>query len=200
MNDNKKKNALPVRRVTSTVALLGCLLINTNAGAIPIGDFNWSEHTDSECDSGLCGAFFSVDNFSDDPFLSLGPPGDSFFNVSVELLTSAGLLLAPLILGDIAPGAGQSIDDLSGATLASAALTFTFGLPGSIQLLDEFGNIVTSLTGPGSALIDYTAAVVPVPEPSTLLCCVSGLVALAYERRTKRRNRASGPPDRTLAA
>jgi len=198
--NKNKKIARSARWATSTVAFLGCLLIHTNAGAIPIGDFNWSEHTDSECDSGLCGAFFSVDNFSDDPDFSLGPPGASFFNVSVDLLTSGGVLLAPLVLGDIDPGAGQSIDDLSGAALASAALTFTFGLPGSIQLLDEAGNVVTSLTGPGSALIDYTAAAVVVPEPSTLLCFVGGLVALAYERRIKRRNRASGRPDRMLAA
>ena len=60
-------------------------------------------------------------------------------------------------------------------------LTLIFPLPGSIQLLDEFGNEVTGLTAPGSLLIDYVASEppAPVPEPSTLLLLIGGLSVLA---------------------
>src|SRR5262245_25226752 len=120
------KIALPVRWLVSSVALLGCLLINTTAHAESIGDFNWSEHTRPECAVGLCGPFFFVDNFSTDPVISLGPLGDTFYNVSVGLQTDRGPL--SLFLGDIAPGnSSQSIDDLFGTTIATAALTLTFG-------------------------------------------------------------------------
>src|SRR5262245_49961277 len=188
------KIAFPARRLVSSVALLGCLLINTTAHAIPIGAFNWGEHTQDECGVGLCGAFFFVNNFSTDPEISLGALGDTFFNVSVGLQTDGGPL--SLLLGDIAPGnSSQSIDDLFGTTIETAALTLTFGLPqlpGSIQLLDERGNVVTGLTAPGSLLIDYAA---PVPEPSTLLLLFGGLSVLAYARWTRPKPLVVRPAD-----
>ena len=177
----------------STASLfLGWLLINTPAHATAIGDFNWSEYTQDQCDVGLCGAFFFVSNFSTDPDISLGALGDTFFDVSVGLQTDGGPMSLPL--GDIAPGnSSQSIDDLSGTTIATAALTLTFGLPGSIQLLDEFGNEVTALTAPGSLLIDYAAS--PVPEPSTLLLLIGGLSVLAHARRARPKRLAVRPAD-----
>ena len=183
------KIALPARWSVYSVALLGWLLISTPAHATPIGDFNWSEYTQEQCDAGLCGAFFFVGNFSD---ISLGALGDTFFDVSVGLQTNGGPMSLPL--GDIAPGnSSQSIDDLSGTTIATAALTLTFGLPGSIQLLDEFGNEVTELTAPGSLLIDYAAS--PVPEPSTLLLLVGGLSVLARARWARPKRLAVRPAD-----
>jgi hypothetical protein len=179
-------------RCLPAVALVGALLSHAPANAIPIGDFSWNVHNEDECGTGLCGAFFSVGNFSTDPDFSLGLLGDSFFGVSVNLQTGTGP--RSLVLDDTAPGgSSQSIDDLFGAIISSAALTFTFGLPqlpGSIQLLDEAGGIVTALTGPGSLLIDYTAAVVEppptsVPEPSTLLLLVGGLVGFAGLRKSR---------------
>ena len=176
------------RRCLPAVALVGALLAHAPANAIPIGDFSWGEHTPAECDTGLCGAFFSVDNFSTDPTISLGLLGDSFFNVLVNLQTDTGP--QSLLLGDIVPGgSSQSIDDLFNAIISSAALTFTFGLPqiaGSIHLLDDTGAIVAALTGPGLLLIDYTApSTTSVSEPSTLLLFAGGL--LGFFRQRKRR-------------
>jgi hypothetical protein len=164
------------------------LLIHTTVYAIPVGDFSWNEHTQEECDAGLCGAFFSVGNFSNDPDISLGLPGNSFFDVFVDLQSDVGPL--SLFLGEIAPGnSGQSIEDLFGATIISAGLSMTFGapeLPGSIQLLDQDGNIVTALTAPGSLLINYaTEGAAKVPEPSALLLLGSGLVGVALWRKAK---------------
>jgi hypothetical protein len=108
-----------------------------------------------------------------------------------------------LLLGDIAPGnSSQSIDDLSGTTIATAALTLTFGLPGSIQLLDEFGNEMTELTTPGSLLIDDAASELPapVPEPSTLLLLIGGLSVLAraqWARPNRLAVRPADPPQRS---
>jgi hypothetical protein len=97
------------------------------------------------------------------------------------------------VLLDIAPGnSSQSIDDLFGATVATAGVTLTFGLPtlpGFIHLLDSDGNIVAALTAPGSLVIDYVAdSVAPVPEPSGLLLFGSALLAVVLRRRTLRRN------------
>jgi hypothetical protein len=166
--------------VVYSFAPLVWLLISTPAHATAIGVFSWSEYTQEQCDVGLCGAFFSVDNFSTDPDFSLGAQGDTFLDVSIGLQTDGGPM--SLLLGDIAPGdSRQSIDDLSGSTITAAALTLVFGLPGSIQLLDEFGNEVTGLTAPGSLLIDYAT----VPEPSTLLLLIGGLSMLAHARRAR---------------
>ena len=190
------KIALPARWLVYSVAPLGWLLISTPAHATAIGVFNWSEYTQEQCDVGLCGAFFFVGNFSTDPDISLGALGDTFFDVSVGLQTDGGPM--SLLLGDIAPGnSSQSIDDLSGTTIATAALTLTFGLPGSIQLLDEFGNEVTELTAPGSLLIDYAASEppAPVPEPSTLLLLIGGLSVLAHARWARPKRLAVRPAD-----
>ena len=188
--------ALPARWLVYTVAPLLWLLISTPAHATAIGVFNWSEYTQEQCDVGLCGAFFFVGNFSTDPDISLGALGDTFLNVSVDLQTDGGPM--SLLLGDIAPGnSSQSIDDLSGTTIATAALTLSFALPGSIQLLDEFGNEVTELTAPGSLLIDYAASEppAPVPEPSTLLMLIGGLSVLAHSRRARPKRLAVRPAD-----
>jgi len=175
---------LPARWLVYSVAPLVWLLISTPAHAAAIGVFQWSEYTPDQCDNvGLCGAFFSVSNTLTGPDISLGTLDDTFSNVSVNLTTDAGPM--SLILGDIAPGSSsQSIDDLSATTIAIAALTLTFGPPGSIQLLDEFGNVVTGLTAPGSVLIDYVASPpTSVPEPSTLLLLfIGGLSVLAHAR------------------
>ena len=190
------KIALPARWLVYGVAPIVWLMISTPAHATPIGSFNWSEYTQEQCDVGLCGAFFFVGNFSTDPDISLGALGDTFFNVSVDLQTGGGPL--SLLLGDIAPGnSSQSIEDLFATTITAAALTFSFGLPGTIQLLDEFGNGVTALTAPGSLLIDYSASVppTPTPEPSTLLLLIGGLSALAHARRTRPKRPAVRPPD-----
>jgi len=194
------KTAVRAGQFLSGLVALAGLLVHANAHAIPIGDFNWNEHTQEECVVGLCGAFFSVDNFSTDPDISLGALGDTFSNVSVNLATDGGPL--NLSLGDIAAGnSSQSIDDLSGSVIASALVALTFGLPGSIQLLDEFGNAVTALTAPGSLLIDYTAPVTTVPEPSTVLLLIGGLMVLAYAGRGRPKDRVARPrPDRLLEA
>ena len=188
------KIALPARWLVYSVAPLVWLLISTPAHATAIGVFSWSEYTQEECGAGLCGAFFSVGNFSTDPDFSLGALGDTFFDVSVGLQTDGGPM--SLLLGDIAPGdSSQSIDDLSGTTIATAALTLAFGLPGSIQLLDELGNEVTALMAPGSLLIDYAASAppAPIPEPSTLLLLIGGLSALAHARRARPKRLAARP-------
>jgi hypothetical protein len=180
------KIALPARWLVYSVAPLVWLLISTPAHATAIGVFNWSEYTQDECDAGLCGAFFFVENFSTDPDFSLGALGDTFFDVSVDLQTDGGPM--SLLLNDIAPGdSSQSIDDLSATTIATAALTLTFGLPGSIQLLDELGNEVTALMAPGSLLIDFAASEppAPVPEPSTLLLLIAGVSVLSRARRAR---------------
>jgi len=171
------KIALPARWLVYSVAPLICLLNSTPAHATGIGVFNWNEYTQQQCDDvGFCGAYFFVGNFSTDPD-SLGALGEPFSDVSVGLQTGSGPMT--LLLGDIDPGtSSQSFVDLSGTTISAAALTLSFGLPGSIQLLDEFGNEVTALTAPGSLLIDYT----PVPEPSTLFLLIGGFSVLAYAR------------------
>jgi hypothetical protein len=104
-----------------------------------------------------------------------------------------------VLLGDIAAGSSsQSIDDLSATTIATAALILTFGQPGSIQLLDEFGNVVTALTAPGSLVIDYVPSGPPtnVPEPSTLLLLIGGgLSVLAHARWGRPKRLAVRPAD-----
>jgi hypothetical protein len=189
------KIALPAPWLVYSVAPLICLLISTPAHATSIGVFNWSEYTQEQCDDvGLCGAFFFVGNFSTDPDLSLGATGDTFFNVSVGLQTDGEPM--SLFLGDIASGdSRQSFDDLSGTTIATATVTLLFGLPGSIQLLDEFGNEVTALAASGSLLIDYTPSEppTPTPEPSTLPLLIGGLSVLAQARRARRKGLAVRP-------
>lgn len=194
------KIALPARWLVSSVAPLVWLLTGTPAHATAIGAFNWIEYTQEQCDVGLCGAFFFVHNFSTDPDISLGALGDTFFNVSVGLQTEEGPM--DLLLGDIAPGdSSQSFDDLSGTTIATAALTLVFGLPGSIQLLDESGNEVTGLTAPGSLVIDYAPSEPPasVPEPSTLLLLIGGLSVLAPARWARPKRLAVRPADPAAA-
>ena len=190
------KIARRARWVVCTVAPLVWLLISAPAQATPIGTFNWNEYTQDECNVGLCGPFFSVENFSTDPAISLGALGDTFSNVSIGLQTDQGSI--SLLLGDIAPGnTSQSIDDLSGTAIATAALTLFFAQPGSIQLLDALGNQVTALTAPGSLLIDYVApGPAPVPEPSTLLLLIGGLSVLALARGSRLKRLAAGSADR----
>src|SRR5712671_1334666 len=99
----------PINRTLPVIALLVCSLIHTPANAIPIGDFNWSEHG-PECEAELCGPLFSVDNFSDADF-SLGLLGASFFGVVVNLQTDVGA--QSLSLDNILPGgSSQSIESL----------------------------------------------------------------------------------------
>lgn len=180
-----------LKRVLSGAIFVGSLLVGAvaQAATIPIGAFNWSEYTPDECVVGLCGPFFFVSNFSTDPALSLGPLGASFFDVSVDLQTDSGS--QSLSLGDIDPGnSSQSIDDLFGTTITTAALSLTFGMPlrpGSIQLLDEFGSVVAALTAPGSLQIAYSdlAPNAEVPEPSTWLHWLGGFSVLAYARRAR---------------
>jgi hypothetical protein len=189
--------AAPARWLVYAVAPVVWLLLSTPAHATAIGIFNWSEYTQEDCDVvGLCGAFFSVGNFSTDPDISLGVLGGTFFNVSVDLQTDGEP--RSLLLGDIDPDtSSQSIDDVSATTITTAELTLSFGLPGSIQLLDEFGNEVTGLTAPGSLLIDYAASEppAPVPEPSTLILLIGGLSVLARARRTRPERLAGRPGD-----
>jgi hypothetical protein len=190
------KIALPARWLVYGVAPLVWLLLSTPAHATAIGTFNWSEYTQEECDVLFCGPFFTVENFSTDPDFSLGALGDTFFDVSVDLQTDGGPI--SLLLGDIAPGnSSQSIDDLSSTSILTASLTLIFGRPGSIQLLDQFGNEVTALTGPGSLLIDYAASEppAPVPEPSTWLLLMGGLSVLAHARRARPKRFAVRPAD-----
>jgi len=179
-------------RTLSVALVIGALAIQTAARAIPIGDFTWSEHTEDECAAGLCGAFFSVANFSNDPDLSLGALGESFFDVFVDLQTDAGTP-SVLVGGEIASGnSSQSIDDLFGLTVLSARLRLTFTvptLPGSLRLLDLDGIAVAGLIVPGSLLIDYAIDdVVPVPEPPALLLLAGGLIGIAAGRRAQQRN------------
>ena len=167
-------------RALSVAVVIGGFAIQTAARAIPIGDFSWNEHTEEECAASLCGAFFSVGNFSNDPDLSLGVLGGSFFDVFVDLQTDAGLSSLSLG-GEIAAGnSSQSIEDLFGLDVLSAGLRLTFRvptLPGSVRLLDFDGNAVAALTAPGSLLIDYVIdEIVTVPEPSTLLLFAGGLI------------------------
>ena len=185
------KRFLSILRDRAAVAavLAGGLLAHSQAHAIPIGNFSWDEPAECEL---FCGPTFSVGNFSTD--FDLGPLGDSFFGVVVNLATNAGPL--DLLLGDIDPGASsQSIEDLFGVVVTSAGLTLRFAvpsLPGLVQLLDQDGNVTTALTAPGSLLIDYALQVVepvPVAEPSTLLLLAGGLIAAAARRRTARKHR-----------
>jgi hypothetical protein len=184
----KRLFALLRRRASVAAVLAGGLLAHAQAQAIPIGVFSWDDPP--ACDL-FCGPF-SVGNFSTD--FDLGPLGDSFFDVVVNLETDAGP--QALFLGDIAPGESrQSFEDLSLVTVTSAGLAFTFtvpSLPGLVQLLVLDGNVVTALTAPGSLLIDYAVRIiepVPVAEPSTLLLLAGGVLAAAGRRRAARTRR-----------
>ncbi len=198
--DVPKSLRVPISRILPAVALLVCSLIHAPANAIPIGDFVWSDHTSAECESGLCGPFFFVDNFGTED-ASLGLLGDSFFNVLVNL--QIGGVAQSVSLGEEIPafGFGQSIDELFDA-ISSAGLSLTFGaprLPGSVRLLDD-GAVVAALTAPGSLTIDYIAPViepppVSVPEPSTLLLLVGGWVGFAGLKK-RRPARAIDAKDR----
>ena len=169
-------------RTLSAAALIGCVAFQSAAHALPIGDFSWSEHNEAECEAGLCGAYFSVANFSD---ASFPPVGGSFLDVFVDLQTDAGP--SSLSLGsEIVTGASsQSIEDLFGLSILSATLRFTFAAaPGSFQLLDFDGNAVAGLTAPGSLLIDFTAHE-SVPEPATALLFAAGLLAASLGRKAR---------------
>ena len=171
--------------VRAAAALIGGLALQPAAHAIPIGDFSWNEHNEAECEAGLCGAYFSVANFSD----------ASFFDIFVDVQTDT--VLSSLSLGEVASGAAsQSIDDLFGLSLLSATLRLTFAA-GPIQLLDFDGNPVAGLTAPGSLLIDFSAAT-SVPEPPTALLFAVGLLALGLGRKARQHtpatSRMKSPP------
>ena len=144
------------------------------ANASTIGVFSWNEFSLGDCDLlSLCGAFFSVENISDDPVVSLGLPGQPFVDVFVDLQTDAGL--QTLALGDVAPGdSSASIEDLSGFSISSASLRFSFGLPGDLTVPD--------LLAPGSVVIEHISAV-PVPPllPAEIIACL-GIVTWRLRR------------------
>jgi len=176
-------------------SLIGGLALQPAARAIPIGDFSWNEHTDDECVAGLCGAFFSIGNFSD---ASFPPLGASFFDVFVDLDTGSSLSLG----GEIAAGtSSQSTDDLFGLSIFSAVARLTFAVPtqsGLIQFLDLDGNAVFGLTAPGALLIDYRIDdAVPVSEPSPLLLFVAGLIGVGLVRKARQHVPATSRMNRT---
>ena len=147
--------------VRAAAALIGGLALQPAAHAIPIGDFSWSEHNEAECEAGLCGAYFSVANFSD----------ASFFDIFVDVQTDT--VLSSLSLGEVASGAAsQSIDDLFGLSILSATLRLTFA------------------TAPGSLLIDFSAPT-SVPEPPTALLFAAGLLALGLGRKARQHTPAT---------
>lgn len=172
------------------ISILCLLLIPAASHAVPIGVFSWVEYSQDDCDFfGSCGPLFSVENRSDDPSISLGPAGESFFDVFVDIQTAVGL--QSLHLGDIAPGnSSQSLEDLFGVTISSASLRFSFPLSGLIAVADlssPFSSVpieYTPLTEPGPPAVS-------VPEPSTLLLMGSGLVGVIVWRGKRRRNLAT---------
>lgn len=170
------------RKVKRSLLSLLLLLAPGVVCALPIGTFNWNEHSTEDCDLfSLCGAYFSVENFSDDPINSLGAPGENFADVFVDLATDLGL--QSLALGDIAPGSSsQSIDDLSGTIISSASLRLSFGLAGVLS--------VAGLSAPGSELIDFVAddaddGSVEAPEPPVAALMVLGLLGIAASRKSR---------------
>jgi hypothetical protein len=118
--------------------------------ASTIGVFGWN-------DDETFGPIFSVENFSSDPNLSLGPPGTLFSNVAVTLVTDQGN--QSFELGSIDPGTSrQTIDDLSGFVITSASLDFDLTISGTL-----ITPILTSANT--SVLIDFTPFTPPSPVP-----------------------------------
>lgn len=143
------------------------------ASALPIGDFSWDDD-----EVGLFGPFFTVANFSDVTGFS-----GSFFDMSVDLDTDAGLQEIPILFEDgssIIPagGAAQSTDDLSLYTINTATLRLRF----------EHGAVVVAELNPDfrSTTIDFTPPdPVSVPEPSPIGIVALGLTALWLLRTTR---------------
>ncbi len=190
-----------MRRFTIACLLLTGLLLTSRAEAVPIGTFSWS-------DDPLFGPIFTVENFSHDPLVSLGPPGAAFSEIFVDLAFGDGTAPTSLSLAHVVDPADTTIDPGEVAqnfllppsvAIASAGLRLVFPLAGTVALLDAQGVPLAALASAGtSGQIDFTAAdVTPIPEPETLVLLAVALLTLRLRHRVMRlrpeRERGWGP-------